>query len=192
MNLFLNGTTKLIAGEPDHSQESYDYALRQICVSEGDLGYRKNLLEPYLPESLPDDSEDWDKHYDAKEIIVMQIHILDKPQIAGESLYLTHAETLEKDGEITRFVEVAEKALKIFPDHRTAELRKFLNRFHEKSSSEKRRENIKSLFLLDGIGVAVTSQRRCPSRRSGTVFSERSSQILQKMKDSGQYSLTFI
>lgn len=128
----------------------------------GDTEYWKNLLEPYLPESLPDDSEDWDKHYDAKEIIEMQIFILDKLNekrnlykllekhyLKDCDLCLTYAETLEKDGEITRSVDVAEEALKIFPDHRTAELRKFLNKFYEKSSPEKYRENLKNLFLLE-------------------------------------------
>ncbi len=45
---------KYLQKEPDYFQEDYDEALRELCTSEEDFRYWKELLEAHLPEKMPD------------------------------------------------------------------------------------------------------------------------------------------
>ena len=42
-----------------------------MCTSKDDLYYWKKLLEPHLPEELPDKEQDWGKYYQAENLISM-------------------------------------------------------------------------------------------------------------------------
>jgi hypothetical protein len=151
---------KFIEGEPDYFQENYDHALRQMCTSEEDLRHWKNLLEPHLTD-LPDSEKNWEEYYDAEQILMMQIFVLEKLGEEEElhslleknyrrdrDLCLLFAERLLRDGELTRSMEVAEEGLSIFPDRLASELRTFLIKFYKENSLDKYRENLKNLFLL--------------------------------------------
>lgn len=151
---------KFIENEPDYFQENYDQALRQMCTSEEDLRHWKTLLGPYLTE-LPNYEKNWNEYYDAKQVLMMQIFVLDK--LSEEELYgllerhyrrdrdlcLLFAERLLEDGELTRSMEVAEEGVSVFPDRLASELRMFLSKFYRKNSPEKYKENLKNLFLLE-------------------------------------------
>lgn len=152
---------KFIEGEPDYFQENYDHALRQMCTSKEDLRHLKNLLEPHLKE-LPDHGKNWGEYYDAVQVLMMQIFVLEKlgekEELHGllernyhrdRGLCLLFAERLLRDGEVTRAMEVAEEGLSIFPDHRVSELRRFLSGLYREQSPEKYRENLMNLFLLE-------------------------------------------
>lgn len=152
---------KFIEGEPDYFQENYDHALRQMCTSEEDLRHLENLLEPRLTE-LPDHERNWGEYYDAEQVLMMQIFVLDKLGEEAElhgllerhyrrdgGLCLLFAERLLRDGEVTRSVEVAEEGVSVFPDRRASGLRRFLSKLYRESSPKKYRENLMNLFLLE-------------------------------------------
>jgi len=152
---------KYIENDPDYFQESYDYTLREICQSRDDLEHWKRLLKPHLPEDLPDHSQ-WHEYYQAKELLRMQLHILGLLEDEKEFydliqrcyrkdhefclLYATH---LEKDGKSEEAVRVAEEGLGLFPDHLSKEIRRFLNRFYERHSPERYKQNLIALFIQD-------------------------------------------
>ena len=151
---------KYMENEPDYFQENYNYALRKICQSSQDLEYWKGLLEPYLPKDLPDHSQ-WSEYYQAKKLLMMQLHILDRlDDVTGfyrliqryyrqaHEFCLLHAHRLEKDGKTKEAVEIAEEGINIFPDHLAKELRRFLSKFYKRQSPEYK-ENLVALFLQD-------------------------------------------
>lgn len=154
---------KYIEKKPDYFTENYDYALQQMCTSKEDLAYWKKLLNPFLLRDLPDSNKNWSEYYDAKELLMMQVFILDKLE-EKKDLYelfqkyfrkdhefcLLFAEWLEKDGEIDHAIEVAEEGLSLFSGRSTIELRRFLDKFYEKRCPDKYRENLKHLFFQEG------------------------------------------
>ena len=152
---------KFIEGEPDYFQENYDHALMQMCTSKEDLRHWKTLLGPHLAE-LPNYEKNWNEYYDAKQVLMMQIFVLDNlnedKELHGllerhyrrdSGLCLLFAERLLEDGELTRSMEVAEEGVSIFPDRLASGLRKFLSKFYRKNSPEKYKENLKNLFFLE-------------------------------------------
>ncbi|MFQ6084512.1 MAG: SWIM zinc finger domain-containing protein, partial [Candidatus Aminicenantia bacterium] len=151
---------KYIENDPDYFREEYDYALREISQSKEDLNYWKKLLAPYLPDVLPDREKNWLNYYHARELIEMQLFILDELNEKEEfyelierfyrednNFCLLYAEQLKKDGRLEQSIAVAEEGLKIFPKHLTSSLRLFLNTFYKKHSPEKYKENLKHLFF---------------------------------------------
>ena len=62
---------------------------------------------------------------------------------------LLYASRLEKDGKSKEAVRVAEEGLGLFPDHLTKEIRRFLNRFYERHSPERYKQNLINLFIQD-------------------------------------------
>jgi len=152
---------KFIEGEPDYFQENYDHALMQMCTSEEDLRHWKTLLGPHLAE-LPNYEKNWNEYYDAKQVLMMQIFVLDNlsedKELHGllerhyrrdSDLCLFFAERLLEDGELTRSIKVAEEGVSIFPDRLASGLRRFLIKFYRKNSPEKYKENLKNLFFLE-------------------------------------------
>lgn len=150
---------KFVENEPDYFQENYYTALRQMCTSKEELRHWKNLLEPHITEQ-PDYEKNRSEYYDATQILMMQIYVLDKLKEEKElhdllvrhyrtdsDLCLLLAERLLGDGEPTRAIEIAEEGVSIFPERQTSGLLKFLNRFYKKNSPTKFRENLKNLFL---------------------------------------------
>ncbi len=152
---------KYIENDPDYFQEYYDYALREICQSKDGLEYWKRLLSPHLPEYLPDHSQ-WHEHYQAKQLLGMQLHILDLlddekgfseliQRCYGKhhEFCLLYARHLEKYGKSKEAIKIAEEGLTLFPEHLTKEIRRFLNRFYEKDSPERYKQNLVTLFIED-------------------------------------------
>jgi len=150
---------KYIENDPDYFQEYYSYALREICESRNDLEYWKKLLKPHLPEDLPDHSQ-WHEYYQAKELLGMQLHILgllDDEKGFSELIQrcygkdhefcLLYARHLERNGKSQKAIKVAEEGLGLFPEHLTKEIRRFLNRFYEKHSPERYKQNLIVLFV---------------------------------------------
>ena len=68
---------KYIKNDPDYFSENYTSSLKQICTNKYDYTYWKNLLEPHLPKTIPNEKY-LNKHYLAKEKLSIQIHILRK------------------------------------------------------------------------------------------------------------------
>jgi len=153
---------KYIENDPDYFQEEYDYALREICQTKEDFDYLKKLLAPYLPDVLPDWDESWTNYYNARELIDMQLFILDKLNEEKEfyelikkhyrkdhGFCLLYAKRLKEDGMLEQSLAVAEEGLKIFPEHLLSSLRIFLNPFYKKHFPEKYKENLKHLFFQE-------------------------------------------
>jgi len=67
---------KFMENDPDYFRENYDDALRRICSNREDLECLAKLLKPRMPKTLPDSDKDWCRHYESKELIMMQAHIL--------------------------------------------------------------------------------------------------------------------
>ena len=150
---------KYVENNPDYFRENHEDALNQICDSEDDLRYWRKLLKPHLPKELPDSKGNWSEYYNAKELLLMQAHMLSQLG-EKEELYnllqrhfkqdrefcLLYAQQLKSDGKIGEAVDVAEEGVRLFAGHLSRELREFLNKFYEKHSSEKHKENLKELF----------------------------------------------
>ncbi len=117
---------KYIKNDPDYFQEHYHGALESICTDKDDYAYWKSLLEPYLPDRMPDESS-WGRHYNAVEKILMYIHILE--ELKDESIddclarhylddskiciaYTKRLKKTDPDGA----VRVMKEGLKIFDD----------------------------------------------------------------------------
>ncbi len=152
---------KYIKKDPDYLQEYYYYALKDICHSKEDLLYWRGLLRPYIPLNLPD-HEEWLEYYQAREFIMMQLHILDSLDESKEFYSLikqfykkdyeicnTYIDHLEKDGKNNEAVKIAEKGITIFPAHLTIKLRRFLNKYYKENSKEKYIENLLFLFVQE-------------------------------------------
>ncbi len=152
---------KYIENEPDYFQENYDCALQEICRTKNDLEYWKNLLEPHVPDSLPDSDQCW-ASYQAKDILMMQFHILDclndkkgfyeliqKYYGNDVRFCLLYINRMEKDGRKEESIKIAEQGLDLFPSHMTKELRRFLNKVYKKHSPDKYKQNLITLFLQD-------------------------------------------
>jgi hypothetical protein len=151
---------KYLQREPDYFQEDYDEALRELCTSKEDLRYWKELLEPHLPERIPD-KKDWSRYYQAKELISMHLYLLsslkeleefyalmEKHYRTSDGLCLMYAQQLLKDGDREKAVKVAEEGLALFPDYVSKELREFLSEIYREDDPEKYRETLLSLFLM--------------------------------------------
>ncbi|NLI98212.1 hypothetical protein GX441_06085 [bacterium] len=150
---------KFIANDPDYFEEHYDATLKKICTSEDDLRLWKELLEPHMPQSLPD-KEDFIKRFRAWRLFSMMLHILEglgewdaycalmeRNYRNDNQLCLWYAERLVKIGQHERAIEVAEEGLRIFPDHLREGLRRLLGGFYKPSDPGKYKLNLKALFL---------------------------------------------
>jgi hypothetical protein len=152
--------------EPDYFEEEYDEALRSVCVDENDLEHLRELLWPHLPNSLPDNKEDWSRYYDSKVLLDMQAFVLDsltkfgdedsrrelyelfkRNYLKDEEFCLLYAERLEKDRMVDEAIKVAEEGLNVFQSRLTTELRLFLDSHYKTLSPERYKENLKKLFL---------------------------------------------
>ena len=155
------GVIIYIENDPDYFQEYYYYALKGICESKDDLFYWKGLLEPYLPIDLPDHDQ-WLEYYQARELLMMQLHILDSLDDKKafyellERFYkkdyefcITYVNRLEEDNRNDEAIKIAEKGVSLFPDHLIMELRRFLNKFYKENSKDKYKENLLFLFIQD-------------------------------------------
>ena len=157
---------KFMEKEPDYFQDDYDEALRKICTTKDDLEHLKKLLSPRLPNSLPDSKEDWNRYYDSRVLLDMQVFVLEgltklgdeeskrglyelfkRNYLKNEEFCLLYSERLGKDGMIDEAIKVAEEGIQAFQPRLARRLRLFLNRYYETLSPEKHKENLKILFL---------------------------------------------
>ena len=157
---------KFMEKEPDYFQDEYYATLRNVCIAQNDLEHLRELLWPHLPNSLPDNKEDWSRYYDSKVLLDMQAFVLDslakfadedsrrelyelfkRNYLKDEEFCLLYAERLEKDRMVDEAIKVAEEGLNVFQSRLTTELRLFLNRHYETLSPERYKENLKKLFL---------------------------------------------
>ena len=150
---------KYIENDPDYFRENYDGALSGICLSKDDLEYWKKLLKPHLPKNLPD-SEQWSEYYQARELLLTQLYLLDslnhekefyelvkKYYRQEEEFCLSYIERLEKDNRCKEAIKIAEEGLNLFPEHMLTKIRRFLNRFYKKQSPEKYKQSLIKLFI---------------------------------------------
>ena len=152
---------KYIENEPDFFQQHYNSALSVVCNSSEALKYWKKLLKPHLPKSLPKyNLSNWSDHYSRKELLGMQLAILDRLNDKAEfyrlieSLYrkdhgfcLVYIDRLKKDGRMKDAIEAAEEGVEIFPEHLTVAMREFLNKHYKKHDVTKYKHNLQSLFM---------------------------------------------
>lgn len=151
---------KYVENEPDYFRENYEEALKHVCESRSDLTHWRNLVKPHLPTELPDSNGNWSEYYEAKELLMMQTHILSQLG-EKEDLYdllkkhfhrdsefsLLYAQQLKDDGDTKQAITVAEEGIIRFQDYLTRQLREFLNELYKKHYPRKYRENMKELFL---------------------------------------------
>ena len=152
---------KYIEKDPDYLQQYYYYALKDICYLKEDLLYWKKLLRSYIPLNLPG-SEEWLEYYQAREFIMMQLHILGLLDESKEFYSLIkkfykkdyeicniYVDQLEKDGKIKQAIIIAERGITLFPAHLTIKMRRFLNKYYKNNSEEKYIENLLFLFVKE-------------------------------------------
>ncbi|MEM2135636.1 MAG: SWIM zinc finger family protein [Candidatus Jordarchaeaceae archaeon] len=135
---------RYLEGDPDFSQEIYEYALEQFCSSKEDLEYWKKLLEPHLPKSLPNNKNS-QKYYNAIGLLTMQATILGALGESGKEelynllekyyredvdLFFSYVELLEKDGKTDQATKIAEEGLRLF-NYFTEEINELLNKLQK-------------------------------------------------------------
>lgn len=153
---------KYIENDPDYFRAHYSYALSKICHSKDELEYWMKLLEPCLPEDLPG-KDDLYMHYMEKDLLMMQLHILDKLEDSkafyelierycrrDHDLCFLYIRRLERDKKKEDAVKIAEESLDLFPAHLTEKMKRFLNKYYEKNSPDKLKQNLIALFIQDG------------------------------------------
>jgi hypothetical protein len=146
--------------DPDFSQDDYYDALKQLCTSKDDLYYWKKLLEPHLPDELPDKEQDWGKYYQAENLISMQLHLLtrlgemadlyalmEKHYRSSYEFCLQYAKQLLENGDRTKAIRIAEEGTAHFPDHLSKGLREFLSENYRERDPIKYKEQLLNLFL---------------------------------------------
>jgi uncharacterized Zn finger protein len=151
---------KYLQREPDYFQDDYEEALRELCTSEEDLRYWKELLETHLPGKMPD-KQDGSSYYQAQELISMRLYVLsrlkeveefyslmEKHYRSSDDLCLMYAQQLLKEGDREKALKVAEEGMALFPDYALKELREFLAEIYKDTDPVKYRETLQSLFLL--------------------------------------------
>ncbi|MBS7250963.1 MAG: SWIM zinc finger family protein [Candidatus Freyarchaeota archaeon] len=135
---------RYLEGDPDFSQEIYEYALEQFCTSKEDLEYWKKLLGPHLPKTIPE-NKDSQKYYNAIGLLTMQTAILEAlGEIGKEELYkllqeyyredvdlfFSYVQLLEKDGKTDQAIKIAEEGLILF-NYFTDEISELLNKLQK-------------------------------------------------------------
>lgn len=114
------------------------------------------LTDPraHLPDRLPP-REKWTKYYQAKNILLMQVYILEGLN-SKEKLYdllrmnyrddeefcVRFAKLLMADSKTEEAVKVAEEGPGLFPGHMTEELSRFLDRAYESTSPQKYKDRL--------------------------------------------------
>ncbi len=149
--------------DPDYFQDDYYDALKELCTSKEDLEYWKTLLMSHLPERLPDKEQDWSRHYHAKELISMQLHLLSRLKETAEfyalmiqhyrsssDFCLQYAKQLLEDGDRTKAIQIAEEGTALFPDRLSKDLRDFLSEKYRETDPDKYKQQLLSLFFISG------------------------------------------
>jgi len=153
---------KYIEKNSDDMQEHYNYALKKICKHKEEFLFWDKLLKPYTPLELPDE-DDWAEYYAAKQLILTRLFLLDKLNKKQEYYDLVekfykkdeqfceeYVYRLFKDKRKDGAIKIAEKGVKLFKDHLTKKLRRFLNLYYKKDNPEKYKENLIFLFSSSG------------------------------------------
>lgn len=149
--------------DPDYFQDDYYDALKELCTSREDLEYWKTLLLPHLPERLPNRERDWSRHYHAKELISMQLHLLSGLKETDEfyalmkqhyrsnsDFCLQYAKQLLEDGDQAKAIQIADEGTTLFPDHLSKGLRDFLSKIYSGKDPDKHKQQLLSLFFISG------------------------------------------
>jgi hypothetical protein len=153
---------KYLQNYPDYFQDDYYDALMQLCTDKEDLTYWKKLLEPHLPDSLPD-KEDWSKYYQAKKLVSMQLHLhsglgemaefyalMERHYRFCPDFCLQYAKKMLEDGERTKAIQIAEEGISHFPDHLSKDLREFLSENYRERDPNRYKEQLMMLFFTRG------------------------------------------
>jgi hypothetical protein len=153
---------KYLQNDPDYFQDDYYDALKELCTSKEDLEYWKKLLQPHLPERIPD-KQDWSKYFDYKELISMQLHLhsklgemsdyyalMEMHYLSCPDFCLQYAKQLFEDGDRSKAIQAIEDGIAFFPDYMSKSLREFLSEIYRKSDPEKYNEQLLALFLQSG------------------------------------------
>lgn len=153
---------KYLQNDPDYFQDDYYDALMQLCTDKEDLAYWKKLLEPYLPDSLPD-MEDWGKYYQAKKLVSMQLHLhsglgetaefyalMERHYRFCSDFCLQYAKKMLVDGERTKAIQIAEEGIALFPDHTSKDLRELLSENYRERDPKRYKELLMMLFFTRG------------------------------------------
>jgi predicted secreted protein len=154
---------RYLLNDPDYFQDDYYDALKELCTTKEDFDHWKMLLEPHLPEMLPDDEQNWSNYYQAKRLISMQLHLLsmlketanfyalmEKHYRSSSEFCLQYARQLLEDGDRAKAIQIAEEGITLFSDHLSKDLREFLSENYREKDPHKYKEQLLSLFLTSG------------------------------------------
>jgi len=183
---------KYLRRDPDYFQDNYREALEKLCTTDDDLKYWKELLEPHVPENIPD-GHDWSSYYNARKLISMQLHVLSKlKDMAGfysliekhyrsdHDLCLWYARQLLEDGDRAKAVKVAEEGVALFPEHLSGKIRDFLSGIYRKADPKRYRETLQSLFLTEGDWKYYDTLKKASPLEE---WSQRLGEILARCSD---------
>lgn len=78
---------KFLLKDPDYFADNYEDALYSVCTSADDLAHWEKILDPHVPDTIPDSKVSFSRHFDATRLVDMKKHILDnkKNQIKSDT-----------------------------------------------------------------------------------------------------------
>ena len=116
---------RFMRGEPDYFTDYYEDALDAICTGSDDLAHWGRLLDPHVPDKIPD-GDNWSEHYEAVRLIMMKIVILERTgsDMLADMLakhyrddhniciaYITHLKKRDRQAAL----RIAEEGVRMFP-----------------------------------------------------------------------------
>ncbi|MCK4665801.1 SWIM zinc finger family protein [Candidatus Dependentiae bacterium] len=145
----------------DNFSKYYINSLKKICRKKQELRYWKELLQPYIPDSLEYNDGSYDLYLKTERVFMM-IDILSKLNLKKEYRELLEKFSLQdvdicflyvkllEENDIEDAAAFAEKGILIFKEKNTEELERFLLKYYKKKNPEKYKLCLYKMFVQGG------------------------------------------
>lgn len=148
---------KFMLKEPDYFADDYEDALSAICTDTEDIKHWEDLLDPHIPDTIPNSDGDFSRHFYAVQLIRMKITILKRtksrmlPDILAKHycddhdiciLYIEHLKKKDKQAAL----RIAKEGVRLFPH--SSKFRNILHDMYKKTDPEFPK-SLRRLFIHD-------------------------------------------
>lgn len=179
--------------DPDYFADYYEDALYALCTFREDFAYLEEILDPNIPNTIPNYKRRWTRHYDAVRLIMMKVHILAKTR-RNDSLDNLLARHYRESHELCiRFIQrlaksdtkmalqIAEEGMKLFPH--IEEIAKIAHGLYKKTEPR----YLKSLHRLFMHNNKWTYYNELKSR--STDWGDELASIISELRGEGHHDV---
>lgn len=183
---------KFTLDSSDYFVDHYEEALYAICTDADDLAHWGRLLEPHVPDTIPDGDNDWYEHSVALRLIMMKIVILegtgddrltkvlakhyrDDHKICAA--YIKHMRERDRQAALS----IAEEGVRMFPTG--MEIEAILHSLYKKTDP-RFAESAERIFLRDGSWKHYDELKKVSRDWDSKLES-----IIEKLRRMGNYQL---